>query len=98
MNYLRRLEPTPSALRNGRVVLVLITAVLGAGVAIIVLVPGINDPWLFAILAATSVTVAGHAVAYIGRPTLLRYRIGLIVATVGIVGAFALMLIAPPVT
>ncbi len=95
MDYFRRLEPTPSALRNGRLTLAIVAAILGIIAALIVLVPGFGDTGTLAITAATVVTLAGHVIAYLGQPTLTRYRLGLVVMAVGIVAAFW-MLIANP--
>jgi hypothetical protein len=95
MDYFRSLSPTPSALRNGRIVLTVVAIVVGVILIFIVLVPGFGDMGMLAITAATSVTLAGHAVAYLGQPSLMRYRIGLVVLTIGTVAAFWLLIANP---
>lgn len=97
MDYLRRLAPTPSALRNGRLTMAFVGVILAGGLALAVVDPGFRDPWTLAILAATAVTVAGHGIAYLGQPTLGRYRAGLVVMAIGIVVAFALLFASPPI-
>lgn len=64
MDYLRRFEPTPSALRNGRLTLGVLAVLVAIIVALIAVVPGFGDPTMVAITAATSVTLAGHVVSY----------------------------------
>jgi hypothetical protein len=100
MDHVRNLRPTPSALRNGRIVLAALAGVVGVAVILIVLVPGFGDAATLAIAAATIVTLAGHVIAYVGQPTLTRYRVGLVVITVGIVAAFWLLIAnpSPPVS
>lgn len=70
MDYLRRLEPTPSALRNGRLTLAILAVVVAVVVAMIVLIPGFGDATTLAITASTTVTLVGHVIAYVGQPTL----------------------------
>lgn len=95
MDDFRRLEPTPSALRNGRLTLVILAAPVGVILVLIALVPAVGDAGMLAILAATMVTLAGHVVAYVGKPTLSRYRTGLVVMAIGIVTAFGLLIANP---
>jgi O-antigen ligase len=91
MDAFRRLEPTPQALRNGRRLLVLLVALL-AVVTIVTLLGSGFDTATLAITIATCVTVIGHVIAYVGQPSLLRYRVGLVVAAVGIVTAFWMLI------
>ena len=92
MDYLRRLEPTPDALRNGRLVLGVFAVFLAVLVVLIVFVPEFaNDRNLLAITAATGVAFAGDCIAYLGQPSLTRYRLGLTVTTVGIVTGFVIL-------
>ncbi len=95
MDYFQRLEPTPSALRNGRLVMVIVGAILLVLVVLMAIDVSPRDPNTLAIAAATAVTVVGHGIAYLGQPTLGRYRAGLVVMTVGIVAAFAVLLLNP---
>jgi len=96
MEYLRRLEPTPDALRNGRVRLSIFAVVLVVLLVIIVFVPGISDDRnLLAITAATGVAFAGDCIAYLGQPSLTRYRLGLLVTTVGIIASFVILFTNP---
>ncbi len=95
MNYFRRLEPTPTALRNGRRTLVVVAAIVGLILVLLLFLPGFRDTGMVAITATTMVALVGHAIAYLGQPTLTRYRLGLIVATVGIVASFVLLIADP---
>jgi hypothetical protein len=95
MDYLRRLEPTPSALRNGRIQLAILGVVVGILVALMVLDPASRDTSTVTIAIASSVTLLGHVIAYGGPPTLTRYRVGLVVMTIGIVSAFWMLLANP---
>jgi hypothetical protein len=95
MDYIRRLEPTPAALRNGRIQLAILAGVMGILVALMALDPAARDTSTVTIAIASGVTLLGHVIAYAGRPTLARYRIGLVVMTVGIVTAFWMLLANP---
>jgi hypothetical protein len=95
INYLRGLEPTPSALRNGRLTLVIVAAVVGAILILLVLDPAFGDTGMLAITGATVVTLVGHVLSYVGQPTLGRYRLGLVVMAIGIVAAFWLVIANP---
>lgn len=95
MDYLRRLAPTPTALRNGRITLVIFAALMAILLILIVLVPDLRDTGMLAITGTTSVALAGDAIAYIGRPTLTRYRLGLVVTTIGVVASFVLLIANP---
>ena len=95
MDYFRRMEPTPSVLRQGRLVMVMVAGILAVLLVLMFVDGSFRDPGTIAIAAATGVTVAGHGFAYLGQPTLARYRLGLVVMTVGIVAAFAFLLIDP---
>jgi len=95
VDYFRRLEPTPTALRNGRRTLAIFAAFVAVILALIVLVPGFGDTGMLAITAATCVALAGDAIAYLGQPTLTRYRLGLIVTTVGVVASLVLLIANP---
>jgi len=95
MDCIRRMQPTPQALRTGRLTLAIIAAFAVVILALIVLVPGFGDTGMLAITAALIITIAGHAIAYLGQPTLTRYRLGLIVMAVGIVAGFWLLVASP---
>ena len=92
---MHRLQPTPDALRNGRLTLLGVALIELVIAGLMVAVPGFGDAGLFTTWLVTLVTVAGLAIAYLGEPTTARYRIGLVVSVVGMVGAF-LTLIAFP--
>jgi hypothetical protein len=95
MDAFLRLQPTPEALHKGRRSLAAV-GVIVAGVALfILLVPGATDPNWLAILGTTTIALAGNAIAYLGQPTLLRYRIGLILIGVGITASFYLLIVEP---
>ena len=82
MEWFRRLEPTPQALRNGRLVLALLVALLAVLTIVTLLGTGF-DTGTLAITLATCVTVLGHVIAYVGQPSLTRYRVGLVAAGSG---------------
>jgi hypothetical protein len=95
MDAFLRMQPTPEALHKGRRSMAAV-GVIVAGVALfILLVPGAADPNWLAILATTSLALAGNAIAYLGEPTLLRYRIGLILTGIGVAASFYLLLVEP---
>ena len=94
LDRFRRMEPTPHALRNGRLVLAMLVALL-AVLTIVTLLGTVFDTGTLAITLAACVTVLGHVIAYVGQPSLTRYRVGLVVAGVGIVTAFALLILDP---
>jgi hypothetical protein len=95
MDAFLRLEPTPEALHKGRRSVAAV-GIIVAGVALfILLVPGATDPNWLGILASTSLALAGSAIAYLGQPTLLRFRIGLILMGIGIVASFYLLIAEP---
>jgi hypothetical protein len=73
----------------------IVAIALGVILLGVVLVPEVVDAGLLAIVAATLVTLAGHAIAYLGTPTVVRYRVGLVVMTMGIVASFWLLLANP---
>lgn len=71
-------------------------AIIVVGVALFILVtPAAADAGWLAVLAATIVTVVGHGIAYLGEPTLTRYRVGLVLIGLGIVAAFFLLIVEP---
>jgi hypothetical protein len=95
MNYLRRLEPTPSALKQGRILGVVIVAIFVFIVAIYI---GSGLPWDTGMIVSTSATgfsFIGDAIAYTGQPSLTRYRLGLAIIVIGATVAFASLLIWP---
>jgi hypothetical protein len=53
---------------------------------------GFADPSSVSIWAATLVTVAGLAIAYLGQPTVARYRVGLVIVAIGVLTSFWLLL------
>ena len=95
VDYFRRLAPTPSALRSGRLTFAILAVVVAGCVALMVFLPGFADMAMLAVTASTSVTLAGLGVAYLGEPGLTRYRIGLVVATVGMLLSIYLWLADP---
>jgi hypothetical protein len=95
VEFLWNRTPTPSALRGGRITLVVLVVVFVIGVASILLVPGFGDTQFIAVMAATGVMVVGDATAYLGQPTVTRYRLGLAITTIGIVLAFWFWLANP---
>ena len=76
MDQFRRLEPTPSALRSGRLTLTIVAVALVVLVASWLIAPESVDTASLAITAAAAVTRVGHVIPYIGQPTLTRYRAG----------------------
>jgi hypothetical protein len=95
MDYLRRLAPTPDTLRNGRLTLVVFGVFLAVLVALIVFVPEFADANLRAIVAATGLAVVGDCIAYLGQPSLTRYRIGLVVTAIGVLASFLILVTNP---
>lgn len=95
MSYFQRLAPTPAALRNGRLTFAAVAMIFGLLLALIMLVPGFGDTVMITVLAASLVTLLGTGVQYVGQPTLLRYRVGMILTALGIVLSFW-MLVANP--
>ena len=98
MNYLQRLAPTPESLRNGRLTFAAVAVIFGVILALIVLVPGFGDTAMVTVMAASLVTLAGTGIQYLGQPTLLRYRIGMIVTAVGIAVSVWMLVANPFVT
>jgi hypothetical protein len=95
MDAFLRLQPTPEALKNGRRTMVAV-AVIVVGIAVfMLLVPGAVDANWLAILAMTTVTLIGDGIAYLGQPTLSRYRVGLVITAIGIVASFFILLTEP---
>jgi hypothetical protein len=95
MEWFMQLRPTPEALKNGRRTMVAV-GVIVVGVALfMVLTPGAIDANWLAILAATIVTLIGDGIAYLGQPTLTRYRVGLITTGIGIAAAFFFLIAEP---
>ena len=95
MDYLRRLEPTPSALRNGRLTMVIASGAVAVLVVLMLMDERLRDAGTIGIAASTALTVVGHGIAYLGQPDLSRYRIGLAIMAIGIVGAFAFLFLFP---
>lgn len=95
MNYIKSLQPTPASLRNGRMVFAAVAVILGVILALMVFAPGVADTTLLTIMAVSLLTLAGTGIQYLGQPTLLRYRVGMILTAVGIVLSFW-MLVANP--
>ena len=95
VDYLRRLEPTPTGLRNGRKTLAIFAAFVAVLWALTVFVPGFGDTGTVAIMATTSVALAGDAIAYLGRPTLTRYRWASSLTAVGVAASFILLIARP---
>jgi hypothetical protein len=89
------LQPTPAALRNGRRTLAIFGAFVALALVLVALVPGFGDRQMVAVTAASCVALAGDAIAYLGRPTVTRYRTGLIVTTLAIVVGFAIAFANP---
>jgi hypothetical protein len=58
-------------------------------------VPGFADRQMLAVTATACVALAGDAIAYIGQPTVTRYRLGLIITTLAIVVGFYIALANP---
>ena len=95
MNELLRFEPTPDALRNGRRTMA-ITAVIGLLLAgLIASDASFTDPNTVAVFAALAATLIGDAIAYLGSPTTIRYRVGLAITTIGIIAGFWFALTRP---
>jgi hypothetical protein len=95
MDYFLRLQPTPEALKNGRRTMVAV-AVIVVGIALfMVLVPEAVDANWLAILAMTTLTLIGDGIAYLGQPTLTRYRVGLVITGIGIAASFFILLTEP---
>ena len=67
-------------------------AIFGAIVVVmlglVLLVDGFGDRQMLAITATSLVVLAGDAIAYLGQPSVTRYRFGLIVTTIAIVAGF----------
>jgi drug/metabolite transporter (DMT)-like permease len=95
MDYFRRLEPTPDALRHGRWTFAAVAVIYGVIIALMVFLPSFADTVMVTIMVASLVTLLGTGLSYLGQPTLTRYRAGLIVTAVGVVVSFW-MLIANP--
>lgn len=89
------LRPTPTGLRGGRITLAIVAALVGVLVVLLALDPGFRDPSMLAITGTTIVSGAGFAIAYLGQPTLTRYRVGLIVITIGVLASFWLLVASP---
>jgi hypothetical protein len=70
----------------------LFVAVVELILGVILLSEGFTDGPSISIWLATLVTVAGLAIAYLGQPTVTRYRIGLVVVAIGVVTSFWLLL------
>lgn len=96
MNYLLRMEPTPSALRQGRLVMAIVAVILGVLLALYVASGAPPDSGLIATSVATGAILVGDGIAYFGQPSLRRYRIGRVIGSVAIVAAFATLLIPSP--
>lgn len=95
MNYFKRLEPTPASLRTGRQIFGAVAVIFGVILALMLVVPDFGDTVLWSVMAASLLTLAGTGIQYLGDPTLMRYRIGMILTAVGIVLSF-LLLVANP--
>jgi hypothetical protein len=95
MDYFLRLQPTPEALKNGRRTMVAVAAIVVGIALFMVLVPGAVDANWLAILATTTLTLIGDGIAYLGQPTLTRYRIGLVITAIGIAASFFILLTEP---
>lgn len=95
MNYFQRMSPTPESLRNGRLTFVAVAVTFGVILALILVVPDFGDTVMLTVMAASLLTLVGTGIQYLGQPTLLRYRIGMILTAVGIVVSIW-MLVANP--
>lgn len=89
------LQPTPTALRNGRRTMAIFAAFVAVMVVLVGFVPGFGDPQMLAVTATTCVALAGDAIAYLGQPTVTRYRLGLLVTTLAGVAGFYVVLANP---
>ncbi len=69
--------------------------IFGAILALMVAVPGFADTTMVTVLAASLITLLGTGLQYLGRPTLTRYRVGLVLTVVGI-ALSVWMLVANP--
>jgi hypothetical protein len=72
-----------------------LAAIVGILVVLIIILPGFGDAQMLAVTATTSLALAGEAIAYLGEPTLTRYRLGLIVTAIGVAASFYLLLADP---
>jgi len=95
MNSRRRSEPTPEALRNGRRTLVIFGVFVAVLLALNFFITDFADGNTWAIMATTGVAFVGDCIAYLGQPSLTRYRLGLVVTTIGIVAGFAILITNP---
>ena len=95
MDYFLRLSPTPEALRNGRRTMVVVAVIVVGIAAANLLIPAFADANMWAILATTCLTLLGDGIAYLGQPTLMRYRVGLVITTIGIAASFYLLIAEP---
>ncbi len=95
MDRFLNLRPTPEALKNGRRTMVIV-AIIVIGIGLFnVLIPDAADANMWAILGTTCLTLVGDGIAYLGQPTLLRYRAGLVITAVGIASSFYLLIVEP---
>ena len=95
MDYFLRLAPTPEALRNGRRTMIVVAVIVGAIALANLLIPAFADANMWVILATTGLILVGDGIAYLGQPTLTRYRIGIVITTIGIVTSFYLLIAEP---
>ena len=95
MNRFTSMSPTPESLRNGRRTFVAVAAIFGVIFGLIVLVPGFADTTMLTVMAASLLTLGGTGIQYLGQPSLVRYRIGMVLTAVGIVASIW-MLVANP--
>ncbi len=89
------LQPTPTALRNGRRTLAIFAVFVAVAVALVAFVPGFGDRQMLAIVASSCFALTGDAIAYLGRPSTTRYRLGVILTTIAIVVGFYIALANP---
>ena len=95
MNYFLRMQPSPSALKQGRMLGVAFVVIFVALQAFYI---GSGLPWdtgMIVSTAAIGFSLIGDATAYIGQPSLTRYRLGLVIMATGAAIAFASLLIWP---
>ena len=95
MKYFGRWEPTPDVLRNGRITLAIFAAFMVVLLVLIALLPELRNTGMLAITATTFVALVGDAIAYLGQPSVTRYRLGLIVTAIGVVASFYLLIASP---
>jgi hypothetical protein len=96
MNYvLGKMQPTPSALKQGRLLGIVFVVIFVVLLAVYI---GLGVPWdtgMIVSTAAIAFSLVGDATAYIGQPSVARYRVGLAIMVAGAAVAGASLLIWP---